>query len=701
MNRFVLGGCIALLAATAALGAEKASFSESTSVVAVEVPVQVVADGKPVRGLTQENFEIVDGRSRQEITGFEVIDLQSLGPAGPVEQQASVASRRHFLLLFDLSFSEPEALLRARDAARDMLTTLHSTDLVAVATYSLAKGPLLVLGFTADRRQAEVAIDTLGVPQLLDRNPDPLRLVLSDVQASAGVSGSQSRGGAGGEAREALEAAILQDLQDGANRSEKANRQNQVARVSALTRSFSDLAKLMGTVRGRKYVVYLSQGFDSKLLVGDEQGDSEETRSAVEAGEIWNVDSEARFGSTKTQGDLEKMLEEFRRADCVIQAVDISGIRAGNDARPRASGEAGMLVMAKDTGGDFYRNFNKLGQAMTQMLERTSVTYVLTFQPDIKADGAYRKIEVKLKNAARGARVVHRPGYYAPRPFAQKAGLERQLAAADVLLNASDAGALDTSVLTTAFRAAASGKAYVPVLVEVDAKTLLQGHSGGTLVAEVYIYAFDAQASVRDFVVQSVGLDLTKAPPPLKQTGFKFFGHLDLEPGDYTVRSFIRNGQTGISALRVERISVPAAGAEPRLLQPLFPEQLGKWMIIREAQAAGEPQAAYPFMMGEAPYVPAARPRLVPGGAQVALVGYNLGTASEYAIDFQSMEGKSVARVPLQSVQKLKSEPGTDRLSASLDVKGIAAGFYTVQLIASAGGAAVTSPPLLVEVAGN
>lgn len=700
MKRFVVACCSALVVLSPVGAAEKQTFSESTSVVAVEVPVQVVLDGKPVRGLTQENFEIVQGRSREEITGFEVIDLQ-VAASAPAQQEAiSVASRRHFLFFFDLAFSEPEALVRARAAAREMVQTdLHPTDLVAVATYSLAKGPNLVLGFTPDRRQAEVAIDTLGSPELLDRNPDPLRLALSDFQAGGTMRPSGSGGASG--ARAEVDAAMLENLQHLANVSEAASIQNQAARITGMTRSFSDLARLMATVRGRKYVVYLSQGFDSKLLVGNEEGDSAEVRSSIESGAIWDVNSEARFGSTKTQGDLEKMLEEFRRADCVIQSVDISGVRAAGDQRARASGEAGLLLMAKDTGGDLYKNFNDLGQAMTQMLDRTSVTYVLAFQPDVKFDGAYHRIEVKLKNAPRGARVVHRPGFYAPKPFAQRAGLERQLQAADALFNAEDSGALDAAVLAAPFRPVGTAKAYVPVLVEVGGPSLLQGHSGNALAAEVYVYAFDSSGSVRDFVVQSVGLDLTKAPPPLKQTGFKFFGHLDLEPGDYTVRSFIRNGQTGISALRVERISVPAAGAEPRLLQPLFPEQLGKWMIIREAQAAGEPQAAYPFMMGEAPYVPAARPRLVPGGAQVALVGYNLGTASEYAIDFQSMEGKSVARVPLQSVQKLKSEPGTDRLSASLDVKGIAAGFYTVQLIASAGGAAVTSPPLLVEVAGN
>ncbi|HXU34393.1 MAG TPA: hypothetical protein VN851_27785, partial [Thermoanaerobaculia bacterium] len=48
---------------------------ERTDVVAVEIPLQVVRDGEPVRGLTRADFAIYDGKKKQEITGFEVIDL--------------------------------------------------------------------------------------------------------------------------------------------------------------------------------------------------------------------------------------------------------------------------------------------------------------------------------------------------------------------------------------------------------------------------------------------------------------------------------------------------------------------------------------------------------------------------------------------------------------------------------------------------
>src|SRR5207248_1341626 len=95
------------------------------------------------------------------------------------------------------------------------------------------------------------------------------------------------------------------------------------------------------------------------------------------------------------------------------------------------------LNLAKSTGGELYENFNDLAAAMAQMLRRTSVTYVLSFQPDgLASDGAFHKLRVELKNGAHGTRLVHRVGYYAPRPFAERQPLERVLEAANVVMGA-------------------------------------------------------------------------------------------------------------------------------------------------------------------------------------------------------------------------------------------------------------------------
>jgi VWFA-related protein len=129
------------------------TFSGTTDVTVVEVPVQVVKDGEPVRGLTAADFEVFDGRKKVPITGFEVLDLSATQASAAQAAQIPISARRHFLMLFDLSFSEPSALSKARRAAADVVTSLHPADLVAVATYSQLQGPQLVLGFTPDRQQ--------------------------------------------------------------------------------------------------------------------------------------------------------------------------------------------------------------------------------------------------------------------------------------------------------------------------------------------------------------------------------------------------------------------------------------------------------------------------------------------------------------------------------------------------------------------
>ena len=53
-------------------------FEDVTTVVAIEIPVQVLRDGKPVRGLTAEDFEIFEGRTQHELVAFEEIDLSMM-----------------------------------------------------------------------------------------------------------------------------------------------------------------------------------------------------------------------------------------------------------------------------------------------------------------------------------------------------------------------------------------------------------------------------------------------------------------------------------------------------------------------------------------------------------------------------------------------------------------------------------------------
>ncbi|HEX5715119.1 MAG TPA: VWA domain-containing protein [Thermoanaerobaculia bacterium] len=689
-----VAGLLLLVLLAGAPGALAQSFSESTDVVVVEVPVQVLdGDGKPVRGLTADDFEIYERGRKQKIVGFEVLDLKVQVPADGKMRTAPppVSARRHFLLLFDLSFSSPKSAARAKEAARGILEKLHPSDLVAVGSYISTKGAELLLAFSGDRDQALAAIDRIAKPTALDYSPDPLRLVMGTGAPQGGGGGGEveAEGGAGAPRENvrasiaAAEADFNQFTQISLERSE---RDQQERAMTAMTRSLAELARMMQGVRGRKHVVLFSEGFDGALLGGSANLDDQLQMAASSSmGEYWNIDSEKRYGSTKAASNVEAMLEEFRRADCVIQAVDIGGLREG--ARPEdqwSGGKDSLFLMAKETGGELFENYNDLDVALGDMLERNSVTYVLAFQPEkVDRDGAYHRLKVELKERERGMRLVHRPGYYSPRPYDQQNPLEQALSAGERILSGFDGGTIRTAVLTAPFRVTGT-EAYVPVLIEIDGGTLLAGvdPQGKALPADVFAYAFDSEGKVRDYFSQNLSLDLAKVGPVLRQNGLKFFGHLDLPPGEYSVRVLIRNG-AGAWGLKAASVSVPDFAA-PVLLPPFFPEQPGQWLIVREAAREGDRTVPYPFLAGEQPYIPSSLPELAPGKeAAMSLVVYHLQPGELRAeARILTPDGREAGTGEVRIVQRhARGEDGADRLAATFEPPaGLRPGEYLLLL---------------------
>ena len=49
-------------------------FEDVTTVVAIEIPVQVIKDGKPVRGLTADDFEILEDKRPVAVTNFYAVE---------------------------------------------------------------------------------------------------------------------------------------------------------------------------------------------------------------------------------------------------------------------------------------------------------------------------------------------------------------------------------------------------------------------------------------------------------------------------------------------------------------------------------------------------------------------------------------------------------------------------------------------------
>ncbi len=693
---------LALVVGAPAL-AQQSTFQDVTDVLVIEVPVQVTRDGKPVRGLTAKNFELLAGGKKQQLVGFQEVDLGRIEgvPASDQVEMLPVVARRHFLFLFDLSFARPAGILKAQAAAQRLaLERLHPSDLVGVATYQESTGAKLLLGFTSDRRQIDLALATLGYVDPSERVNDPLGIVMADYQVYmerfGGYESDLSRTTPFGIAL-IPDAQWLNNMKDMVSMSGRANRDQVRNQILDLSRSLTELAENLASVDGRKYLVFFSEGFDSSSLLGTDDSERiQELNKEASYGLLWRVDSDERFGDVATQQGVFDMLDQFRKCDCTIEAVDIGGIRADGEFEARASGEQSLFVMADQTGGELYRNYNDLGEAMATMLERTSVTYLLSWQPkEAGVPGQFYPIRVKLKGGPKGSRVVHRPGYYAPRSYVQLDADERRLQTIELLMEGREGGALDAALFTAPFLGA-SGDSKVLTLIEIEGYSLLRGHRESVLPTEVFAYALDADGSVADFLGQAVTFDLQKVRPALDNRGFKFFGRLDLDPGEYEIRVVVRNVVTGATATRISRVTVPAFDmAESTLLPPFFVEPEGSWLVGEEKQdhlGADD----YPLTIGGRDVIPAARPYL-PSSSQVPvlLVGYNLGRgALSTACRLEPVTGGDPIDLDLTVERRTETDvPGVERLAARITTGSADPGEYrmVVTLSDDATGQAVTS----------
>ncbi len=697
-TRFTILCLLLGLLMPALASAQREKFSGTTDVVVVEVPVTVTTrGGDPVVGLTKENFEIVDEGKKQEIIDFEVVNLLDVAASAPGElppppPPVPIAARRHFLFYFDMSNSNPESLVMAREAAVDVLEGLHKSDLVGVATYTTNTGTQFILGFTSDRRQVEVAIATLGAPGFVDQSSDPLNVTFADISESPELD----TGGAGGRAADAFAEVAADQLETMMRMVTAAENQQAQNRLTAMKRNLEEVSTVLGRIDGRKHVVFLSEGIPDSLLVGDESATGTGSTESAGAGAGVLQDTEAFSnvaGNSRAQNDLAGIIESFRRAGCVVHAVDIGRLDAIGDYQSRPSGVSSLTALAKDTGGELFLNFNDLGDAMDQMLESTSVTYLLAFQPKkLKTDGEYHRLKVKLKNVPGRNRISARAGYYAPKPLSEISDQEQQFDAAQRILDGFDSGLFDVDVLAPVVSIPGE-KAYVPLLIEIDGTGFLRGSDGGQAQAQIYIYAFDDDGVVEDFTSRELGLDLAKMGDALRRTGLKYWAHVDLPPGNFNVRILVINKGTGDYSLR--RIPVKVSeGSGGSLWPAMVSEPIDRWITVREG-ADRQRDVAFPFMAAGAPFIPAARPVIAKKGAtSVHLMGTSLPDGAGVEAEVVDSNG-TTAKASFQVTQPFAAGAA----QGELKTKGLAPGEYALNLSTTdaAGKTQTSSMPFIVE----
>jgi len=685
---------------------------ESAEVVLVEVPVHVVdGEGRPIRNLTAQDFQLLDDGKKQTIVGFDAIDLTQRGIQNAAGEPMPPAARRHFLILFDLSFAQPKSVLSARRAAKEfVLSGMGDRDFAAVATFSVEKGVRLLVTFTQDRVQLARAVDTLGIVEPQNLETDPLAF-LYDVMAAYG-------GGRNGETglreslreREGQAAGMVETLQTLASLTRARLDQYQRARVIRLTGSLDNLARALDSVQGHKDVIYLSEGFESRLLVGTKE--TEQEHDWILSGEQWKVDSDKRFGNSHLQTQVDAMAEIFRRTDCVIHAVDIAGLRTDTDGGLVSSvrGENALFEIANATGGEVLRNDNDFHAQLSRLLARTNLVYVLAFRP--QASGRENRFhELKVRVRTPGARVSARAGYYEKRSFRALTPLERALAASDIVANEIPVSDIPVRMLVSPHPAAADA-ASVPVLVEIPGKPFLAGGSGPRAAAEIYAYAYDTDSRVRDFFAQTVNVDLAATGDRIVKGGLRYYGQLSLSPGEYRVRVFVRNSETGRMGLAAQSLRVPdLSDKRPYIAPPIFLEASDSAVFIRGSSGMrrGRPASDELLLPSEGKeMLPAALPELTAGSpSRVSVAAYHFDESPtpsgslKIGAQVLSEEGRPLGEGAIRILGKsLPDAEGKQVLLVAFTPEGLSPGRYALRVFlqdSTTGRGGHASTPFLVR----
>lgn len=654
-------------------------------VTVVTLPVFVTdKEGKPVGGLTAADFEVQDEGKSVRLVGLEEIDataplsnLESLSP------RLALAARRQFLLLFDLSFTSVGGIVRSREAAKRFVREqLSPADLAGVATFSVNAGLKMLVGFTTDRFQLDAAIDELGVLNIERRSQDPLGLVY-DFRLGRPQSAGEPGGG--------RDADLMEELRDLQVRQGRVEDEAYRQRVAVLTSAMAQLGKMLDGIQGRKQLIYLSAGFEEKALVGAQGADAIRDGQAVTEGRIWDVQGESRFGDASVRSQMEGMLRALASSDTVVHTMDVTGLSVAGDASLEGdakvsigSGRESLSQIAIGTGGRFYKDTNDLAGAFGELLEATRRYYVLAFEPEaLKGAGKYHKLKVRIRE--KGYKVSHRVGYTETNPDASP-GMLRQLEGAEAIAKGLSGGPIALEALAVPYRNAA-GRISVPVVLQVDGRSLLDRGPGAQLALEVFGYAFDATGKVEDMVALTSTLELSKLGTKLEKTGLLVQATFNLPPGRHSLRFMVRDGEKrrrGVHALDVE---VPAFDGGARVLYPpLFMDDPATWLVVQATSRSGAPVET-PLRIGEDSFAPRIDVNLVNGKTdKVCVMTYDGGKSYEAGAQFQigaqliNAEGTAVRIGKVALAQAVAELDGFRRFVLNVTPQDVPSGEYTFKV---------------------
>ena len=534
--------------------AQRAAAHQSSAVLRsssdlVRIDVEVTdKSGKPIKGLTADQFTITDEGKPRAITSFSFADIEAIetatsddskpivvsvdneGPNSPSADAISDAlrDRRLIVLFFDLTSMQTDDLIRAHDAADKFVKQqMTKADVVAVIVFSTRINVLAT--FTNDRTVLNKAIAQL--------TPDNSANLASPLYAAA-ENGEY-------DVQEYTGAAYTPDETE-------FNVFNTDQKLAAV----EGLADVLGGIPGRKAMVEFTGGITQ---TGEEN--RTQLRAATDAANradvsIYSIDSRGLLAAPPG-GDT--------TTNAATGTSMFTGASVFHQTDQREDSRDTLATLSTDTGGKAFFDLGDLSDAFPAIQRDNGGYYLVGYNlgADVKHDGRWRAIRVKVN--VPGAHVRYRDGYYAPRDFQHLEKEDRDQQIADAINSDHPVVELPVAVETGIFRVS-STQAYVPIAAKIAASALDWAQKHNKQHAE-FDFAVEVRAvpsgqivaQLRDTI--TVNLDAEHFEQ-VRHSNLLYQGGVVLAPGNYRLKFVARENESGKIGTFEQNLVVPAAQPE-------------------------------------------------------------------------------------------------------------------------------------------
>ena len=507
----------------AAPDAGAVTFTSDTQLV-VETVVVTDKNGRPVEGLTAQDFAVTENGVPQTIRVFESQTLPSVPVAPPArrpekitvydrlarsqiapESQGRYKDRRLLALYFDMTAMQQADQLRALDAAKKFIRTqMQPSDVMALLRYEGGSVDVLQ-DFTDDRDRLLSIVETL---------------VVGEGQGFEATTSDASAADTG--------AAFGQD-------DAEFNVFNTDRQLSALQTA----AGMLGRLREKKLLVYFAGGLRLNGL--NNQAQLRATiNAAIRAGvSFWPIDARGLVASAPL-GDATR--------GSPGGAAMYTGASALAMAANFQQSQDTLYALASDTGGKALLDYNDLAQGIVRAEQSVSSYYIIGYYTSNAAlDGRFRRVKVTLRDSGMAANLSYRQGYYAGKEFAKFTAADKERQLEDALMLEDPVTELTIAMEVDYFQLNRA-EYFVPVIVKIPGRELaLVKRRGGERTLIDFIGEIkDEYGTTISNVRDKIDIKLSGATAAeLARRPIEYDTGFTLLPGKYTIKFLARDAETG------------------------------------------------------------------------------------------------------------------------------------------------------------